>query len=904
MLLGIFLMSFTSAALNDSIESYYKLDEGAGASGTIFDAVGNNNATNVGAANTTGIIFSAYLFDGATTSIDLNHKFSNDIGSGDFTVNFWYYEAGGTSGNVIHDYSSPKGFYMNKDKLTLFDGGTNPNVILSSSAGVGWHMITGVRNSTGLYIYLDGNIDNANIVASGDIAQTTNNARLGRSSHIASAYFDSKIDEVGIWLRDLSSSEILNLYNSGDGLQYPFAVGPQYNLSIDYVTPPTPVNYYNLTEDYFVVEVQVNYTNVTLDNITYSLRNINGTQYNITFTNETYSYNFTNLAEAHYHYDVTVCGEENITNTTICESTSTRHINHDVTPPEITINSPISQYTYLRKNQELDLNFTATDVQANLSSCWYDYNGTNYTVSCTNGTLSSNTIIQEEDNFNITVWANDTYGNLGSTTKTWDAEFFEIEKFYDASALQTGTEQFILATIKDSDVISSSATFTYDGDTYTSIRTGSGLDVNFTNSIEIQTDLNGDIPFYWTVTFTNSSGTYSFNTTSANQTVYNLTLVECFTPSIDGLTLNFTTYDSTNMTPIDSTLEATFQFYAESGSGDLIVEYLFQDLNENRSNYMYCLQSAGQNVTLDAFISYGATDHDNREYIINDGIIGNFTQNIPLYLTLTELTDIVTITVQDQNYDPISGALVAIQRWNIGTNTYSTIGMFTTSSSGQGIMDLELYNTWYRAVVYINGEIVKVTDVQKLSSTSWVIDVETGVDNPYDLFGNIVSGVTFDNETNITSFSWIDSSGYASRGCLIVLNHTSLGDVEIANSCVDSVSGTIDYLIDGEGSYTAYGIIYLEGYDQSQIVDSLEIQIGIPEITETVSPYGKVISFIVIGTMGGIGVAAGSAILGGALLIVALVALMKWGFLNITQGFIWGIVSIVIIIWAVQRRKR
>ena len=426
----------------------------------------------------------------------------------------------------------------------------------------------------------------------------------------------------------------------------------------------------------------------------------------------------------------------------------------------------------------------------------------------------------------------------------------EKNRIFDASALQTGTESFTIVFEQDGDVTNPSATFVYDGGTYTTTRTTSGSEVNFTNSIDIPTSLNGTISFYWTVTFTNSTGTYSFNTSTSSQTVYNLTLEECVAPTLDGLTLNFTTYDSTNMTPVNSTLEATFQFYANSGSGDMIVEYLFSDTNENRSNYMYCLESGGLNVTVDAFITYGATDYDNREYIINDGIIGNFTQDIPLYLTQTALTDIVTITVQDQNYDPISGALVAIQRWNVGTNTYSTIGMLTTSSTGKGIMDLELYTTWYRAVVYVDGEIVEVTDVQKLSSTTWTITVNTGADNSYILFGDISHGLTFDNSTNITSFTWLDSSGYTNKGCLVVINQTNTGSETISNSCTESVSGTIDYQIVGDGTYTAYGVIYLTGYNTSQIVDTLNIQLGTPEIIQTVSPYGKVISFLLLGGIG------------------------------------------------------
>src|SRR6202035_2479657 len=39
------------------------------------------------------------------------------------------------------------------------------------------------------------------------------------------AYFDGDIDEVSIWNRALTSTEVSDLYNSGGGLQYPFAGG-------------------------------------------------------------------------------------------------------------------------------------------------------------------------------------------------------------------------------------------------------------------------------------------------------------------------------------------------------------------------------------------------------------------------------------------------------------------------------------------------------------------------------------------------------------------------------------------------------------------------------------------------------------------------------------------------------
>jgi len=135
--------------------------------------------------------------------------------------------------------------------------------------------------------------------------------------------------------------------------------------------------------------------------------------------------------------------------------------------------------------------------------------------------------------------------------------------------------------------------------------------------------------------------------------------------------------------------------------------------------------------------------------------------------------------------------------------------MLTTSEIGEGIMDLELYTTFYRAVVYYEGTIITTTETQKLSSATWTITVDLAIDSPYDLFGDIIGAVTFDNTTNITSFTWLDSSGYTQRGCLIVKQYTNLGLSTLSSSCTSSVSGTIDYQIINNGSYIAYGQIYI-----------------------------------------------------------------------------------------------
>ena len=806
-----------------------------------------------------------------------------------------------TSGS-IHAYHSTSNILQTGFRIKSSTMATSGPDILVRNGGSYGPNLQGFRQSNGIYYY-DGT---HNLVTTASAAtyyfihltnlnygSDTYDINVDYVSEITGAGFDNNIASADNILiaTDTTGGLVTNtdyIWTSSKWADTSYYFGAEEQGSTFQINLVEPEDYYNSTSN------NIDFgCNATDETGVYSLNlTINGSVYeSVTGAGNTNLYLSSTevLADGTWEWYCTANDDTTATNS------STRYLTVDTAEPTISIEAPTGLFTYLKPTDLLDLNVTATD--SHLDSCWYDYNGTNISFSCSSGVKASEVITQDTENFSVIVYANDTFGNENSGSTNWGYSYFETAREYSAIALQTATETYKLVGLKNSSITSITGTLVYNGTEYIALKTQSGNAVNFSTSLDVPTTYTGNVSFFWMIDFTNSTGSYSFNTTESNQTIVDLSIEECFSPNLDGLTLNFTTYDSTNLTVLNTTLEATFQFYAESGSGDILAEYLFSDLNENRSNYMYCLNSSGENVTLDAFISYDATDYDRREYIIDDGIIGNFTQNIPLYLTQTALTDIVTITVQDQNYDPIAGAIVAIQRWNIGTNTYSTVGMLTTSSSGQGIIDLELYTTWYRAVVTYNGEIIETTDVQKLSGTSWIITVEVGVDNPYDLFGNVGHGLTFDNSTNITSFTWLDNSGYTSQGCLIVTNASK-------NECVESVSGTIDYMLVGDGTYTAYGILYLDGYNQSQIVDTLIIQLGTPEATQTISPFGKIISGIVIGTMGLIGVAAGSALLGIFLVVVAIIALVRVGFLNMTWGFIWGIISIGIIIAFLQGRKR
>ncbi len=63
---------------------------------------------------------------------------------------------------------------------------------------------------------------------------------IGQTANGSDGHWDGKIDEVGLWTREITSAEETTLYNSGDGLQYPFTTG--YGNTINGISSYSKVN--------------------------------------------------------------------------------------------------------------------------------------------------------------------------------------------------------------------------------------------------------------------------------------------------------------------------------------------------------------------------------------------------------------------------------------------------------------------------------------------------------------------------------------------------------------------------------------------------------------------------------------------------------------------------------------
>ena len=187
----------------------------------------------------------------------------NGVGTGDFTINFWFYGKEPNSGGypglmVVANSTSPfPGPTMFFDPLQAGSGGsglpeftfrctqTNQLNITSPSPTTlydKWTMITFMRSSGVLYVYYDKTLVGSRSDATNINATTLDLSFIsGRNTNAAqSLQANIRCDMYGVWNRALSTGEIDFLYNNGTGRDYTLLDMPLPNVNIFAATELTP----------------------------------------------------------------------------------------------------------------------------------------------------------------------------------------------------------------------------------------------------------------------------------------------------------------------------------------------------------------------------------------------------------------------------------------------------------------------------------------------------------------------------------------------------------------------------------------------------------------------------------------------------------------------------------------
>ena len=214
--------------------SYYKLEDvtdSVGANtltntGTVtFTAAKIGNGANLGTSNSTKKLSNSGLYQTGSFSISTWVKNETEIAAGQYGlfqmadntttlrgINLTYNYNGGTR-NVTADYHKNN---VSDNNITWSSGALGTSV---------WTHYMVTYDGTTFTLYANGISVGTPLTISGGGSGSsgTQGFTIGLADRYGGSYASVLSDETAIWSRALSSTEVTELYNTGNGNQYPFS---------------------------------------------------------------------------------------------------------------------------------------------------------------------------------------------------------------------------------------------------------------------------------------------------------------------------------------------------------------------------------------------------------------------------------------------------------------------------------------------------------------------------------------------------------------------------------------------------------------------------------------------------------------------------------------------------------
>ena len=472
--------------------------------------------------------------------------------------------------------------------------------------------------------------------------------------------------------------------------------------------------------------------------------------------------------EGDYNWSIKVSDNASTSQQT---TSSTRFFSVDTISPDVDVTSPTGNQGNFFSGKNLTLAWTTSDL--NPQNCFYDYGGSNTTITCSLN--STNLTVTQASETNLIFYANDSFGNLNSSTTSWTYSFSEENVTFNQNVSETSSQFFEVNITTDLIILSLDGELIYNGTAHRSTTTCLNSNCSLRNTIDIplvnaQSQIN---QFFWNLTIFNGSDSLIVNTTIQDQNVSQIFLEQCdatFTTE----TLNFTAFDEQNLSRITPyKFDGTFDFWLGTGS-----VFRNNSFSQNVTEMTICLQP-NSTMKTSAIINYdeaiNTSTYTGRFYYFDQHQISNVTQLISLYLLQSSASTSFILKVQDENLLPVVDALIEIHRFYPGTNEFRIVQIAETDDNGKSIGFFQTETADYKFIIKKNGATLLETGLQKVipESSPFTLTFNTGADlgAPWasqEGLPLLISNLTWDDSTETVSFIYIDTSTNFTQGKLIV----------------------------------------------------------------------------------------------------------------------------------------
>lgn len=191
-------------------------------------------------------------------------------------------------------------------------------------------------------------------------------------------------------------------------------------------------------------------------------------------------------------------------------------------------------------------------------------------------------------------------------------------------------------------------------------------------------------------------------------------------------------------------------------------------------------------------LRYGADGYTTKFRYLD--VLNDTPLNVSLYLTaLSTGPDNVTVTVLNQDSDPVEDATVQVLRYDPYSNSYLIVEEIKTNFEGEGVVDLTLGSEFYKFLVYYGGELKKETSPTYIYSNTLTIYINTqaGIGEVYEQTQGVSHSIIFNNGTNTFKYTYSDANEVISESCLTVYRISGTERTQYNISCSSAYTGIL-----------------------------------------------------------------------------------------------------------------
>jgi hypothetical protein len=493
---------------------------------------------------------------------------------------------------------------------------------------------------------------------------------------------------------------------------------------------------------------------------------------------------------------------------------------------------------------------------------------------------------------------------FSNTNTLYNTPYYINSESYNGNVFPGATEDFSINFTMGTGQFLNSVYLVYNGiPHYLTSLSQTGNNIVATQTLGIPGNYTASsYNFYWQIN-TNSG---IFNTSSHTQNITQILLTLC-NATYTTTAINFTLEEEATFNKLNGSATMAFTYWPAGGDESINQNFSYTNLSNNNSNFALCISPSDINLTVSGIIQYSKIGYDARTYYLNKANINNLTQNINLYLASTLSTDTFTFNIIDENNNPVQGAYIYVQRWDIGTNNLYTIGMIQTDSIGQAIINLRLTDAYYRELIYYNGKLYLTTTPSLESTTTTPKTIRIYLNQPpiTNNVNNIPYTFSYNNYTSTFQFIYGDPTGVVQSGCLNIYTVSSWnGTNNIYSSCVQSTSGTLLYQLTQNGSYIGEAsFIFAASPNSKTIAANIPVTLGGAPNRSIFKTYGFVAALLLIGTLGLLGVSSGNITFSGFLIIAGAVVSNLIGLVNIPVALLYSLIGLIVIMVVIATKR-